>query len=155
MRQGFPLTTPLPGGPDIPTTVSFDHVDMKYPSPTGQEPLLKALRDYYNHFYNANIETDNIAIFPGGRGAIYATLAFLKKERTILVEEVEYTPYFDALELMKKDYEIVQSNEENCFRPDVGTYRKALRNSTDKAFVLKSNPCNPTGGCFHLHIFTD
>lgn len=143
------MTTPLPDGPEIPTSVSFDYVDLKYPSATGVDPLLIAIKDYYNHFYNASIETDNIAIFAGGRPAIYATLAFLKPGHTVLVEETEYTPYFDALELLKTDYTVVQSNEANCFRPNLTTYRNALDSSTQKkgGFVLKSNPCNPTGMC--------
>mmetsp|Transcript_20610 Transcript_20610/g.34675 ORF Transcript_20610/g.34675 Transcript_20610/m.34675 type:complete len:238 (+) Transcript_20610:85-798(+) len=144
--QGFPLTTPVPGGPDMPTSVSFTHMDLRYPSPTGQDPLLIALRDYYNHFNDASIETDNIAVFPGGRGAVYATLAFLRKEHKVLVEEVEYTPYFDVLKLMQKNYRVVPSNVENNFRPDVSTYRDTLSDDDGrKAFVLKSNPCNPTG----------
>jgi hypothetical protein len=30
----------------------------------------------------------------------------VKKEYSVLVEEVEYTPYFDALQLMKKNYRV-------------------------------------------------
>jgi len=29
--QGFPLTTRLPGGPEMPSEVSFSPADMKYP----------------------------------------------------------------------------------------------------------------------------
>lgn len=152
--KGFPLTSPLPNGPDIPTSISFDYLDLKYPSATGVDPLLNAIKNYYKHFYNANIDTDNIAVFAGGRPAIYSTLAFLKANHTVLVEETEYTPYFDALELLKKDYKVVQSNEANNFRPTVMTYRQTLETAVVKnGFVLKSNPCNPTGNLYFLEIF--
>lgn len=69
----------------------------------------------------------------------------MKPGRTILVQETEYTPYYDALRLLKLNYKVVQSNEENNFRPNVSTYRDTLSNPNEKAFVIKSNPCNPTG----------
>ena len=153
--QGFPLTTPVPGGPDIPTRIDFDHVHLKYPPATGGHELLEAIRDYYNHFYGSNITTDNVAIFAGGRPGIYATLAFLKPEYRVLVEETEYTPYWDALHLLGRDHSIVPSNPENQFRPSLVDY-KALAGSPHPpspsppevrggVFVVKSNPCNPTG----------
>ncbi|MBC8064184.1 MAG: pyridoxal phosphate-dependent aminotransferase [Chlorobia bacterium] len=138
--QGFPLTTPLPGGPDIPTRIDFSYQDLKYPQATGGQELLVALRDYYNHFYGAKITTDNIAIFAGGRPGIYTTLAFLKPEFRVLVEETEYTPYWDALKLLNRDYTLIPSNPENRFRPGIEVYENA-----GPGFALKSNPCNPTG----------
>jgi len=196
--QGFPLTTPVPGGPDLPTTISFTHADLKYPPATGGIELLEAIRDYYNHFYSSQITTDNIAIFAGGRPGIYATLAFLKPEYRVLVEETEYTPYWDALQLLGREYTIIPSNPENRFRPSLEDYKRASKpplpsegegvggegflrmpppgspgspTSPDSGtnhprsgedlsphppasspseerggvFVVKSNPCNPTG----------
>ena len=139
--QGFPLTTPVPGGPEIPTSIAFSHADLKYPPATGGIELLTAISDYYNHFYGSNITTDNVAIFAGGRPGIYATLAFLKPDYRVLVEETEYTPYWDALQLLDKRYEIVPSNPANRFRPTLDDYRSCAHHS----FVVKSNPCNPTG----------
>jgi aminotransferase len=138
--QGFPLTSPIPEGPDIPTRIDFTHQDLKYPQATGGHELLIALRDYYNHFYGANLSTDNIAVFAGGRPAIYATLAFLKPELQVLVEETEYTPYWDALKLLGRPHTLIPSNPQNRFRPGLADYEKA-----GPGFVLKSNPCNPTG----------
>jgi aminotransferase len=138
--QGFPLTTPIPGGPDIPTRIDFTYLDLKYPQATGGAELLEAVRDYFNHFYQANITTDNVAIFAGGRPAIYATLAFLKPEFKILIEETEYTPYWDALKLLNKEHKLMPSNPDNRFRPTLEDYKNA-----GPGFVVKSNPCNPTG----------
>ncbi|MBL8065002.1 MAG: pyridoxal phosphate-dependent aminotransferase [Chthonomonadaceae bacterium] len=141
--QGFPLTSQLPGGPEMPTSISFSHSDLKYPQATGGIELLTALRDYYNHFYGADVSTDNIAVFAGGRPGIYATLAFLKPEYHVLIEETEYTPYWDALKILKRQHKIVPSNPDNGFRPSLADYQAAAQQ--DKSFVVKSNPCNPTG----------
>jgi aspartate/methionine/tyrosine aminotransferase len=148
--QGFPLTTPIPGGPDLPTSIEFTHADLKYPQATGGIELLTAVRDYYNHFYASNITTDNVAIFAGGRPGIYATLAFLKPEYRVLIEETEYTPYWDALRLLGKQPIIVPSNPENKFRPTLDDYVAGSTSpgegeASASPFVVKSNPCNPTG----------
>jgi aminotransferase len=138
--QGFPLTSPLPGGPEIPTSVDFSYVDLKYPQATGEPPMLAAIRDYYNHFYGASIETSNVAVFAGGRPGIYATLAFLEPSMRVLIEETEYTPYWDALRLLNRAYSVIPSNASNRFRPTLDDYR-----AVGPGFVVKSNPCNPTG----------
>lgn len=138
--QGFPLTSPLPGGPDIPLSVDFSYQDLKYPPATGGIELLTAIRDYYNHFYGTKLTTDNIAVFAGGRPGIYATLAFLRPGWNVLIEETEYTPYWDALEVLGRDRTIIPSRPENNFRPTLDDYKKA-----GPGFVVKSNPCNPTG----------
>jgi len=139
--QGFPLTTPLPDGPDIPRQIDFDYADLKYPPATGGIELLTAVRDYYNHFYGSDITTDNVAVFAGGRPGIYAVLAFLLPEYRVLIEETEYTPYWDALHLLKRDHAIIPSNPGNGFRPTLEDYQVFAPFS----FVVKSNPCNPTG----------
>lgn len=141
--QGFPLTHPLPGGPDLPGSVEFTAADLKYPSATGVVPLLEAIRDYYNHFYNANITTDNVAVFAGGRPGIFATVSFLNRDIKILIEETEYTPYFDLLRLLDREHNIVPSNAANQFRPGIDDYQRTI--DSRQSFVIKSNPCNPTG----------
>ena len=105
--QGFPLTTQLPGGPSIPHSVSFEAPDLKYPSATGNPALLEAITDYYNEFYDAGISTDNVCVFAGGRPGIFATIAFLQQQFRIFIEETEYTPYYDLLELLKRDYYMI------------------------------------------------
>lgn len=140
--QGFPLTSPVPGGPAIPTSVEFTYADLKYPQATGGAELLNALVDYYGEFYGANLTTDNIAIFAGGRPGIYATLMFLRPEFHVLIEETEYTPYWDALKLLNRDHTIIPSHPGNSFRPSLADYKKA---APAHSFVVKSNPCNPTG----------
>ncbi len=142
--QGFPLTTQLPGGPELPGQVEFESSDLKYPPATGIPPMIDAVVNYFNHFYNANITADNVAIFAGGRPGIFATIAFLPSEIPILIEETEYTPYYDVLEVLKRNYSMIPSNVDNRFAPDLDEYRQALTGQ-GRAFFIKSNPCNPTG----------
>lgn len=143
--QGFPLTTQLPGGPELPSSVSFTATDLKYPAATGIDPLRIAIRDYYNHFYGADITEDNIAVFAGGRPAIFATLLFLQKDVKVLIEETEYTPYYDKLKLLHREHLLIPSNVENKFRPTLDDYRSARKKSGTRTLMIKSNPCNPTG----------
>ncbi len=148
--QGFPLTTQLPGGPQLPTSVQFDWSDLKYPSAAGTMPLLNAIADYYNEFYDAGITTSNVAVFAGGRPGIFATVAFLTENTSVFVEETEYTPYFDLFRLLKRDYTVIPSNEANAFRPTLRDYQSAVQGQgsgieNQQAFFVKSNPCNPTG----------
>lgn len=143
--QGFPLTKQLPGGPELPDSVSFDWSDRKYPSASGNIPLLEAIRDYYNEFYDAGITTDNICVFAGGRPGIFATVAFLAKEFRVFIEETEYTPYYDLLKILDRDYTVVPSNEANKFRPTTEDYRSLSSQQDRPPFMIKSNPCNPTG----------
>ena len=68
-------------------------------------------------------------------------------EYQVLIEETEYTPYYDLLELLERKYHLVPSNPDNGFTPDMGTWQKTFEQSGSDGprFVIKSNPCNPTG----------
>ena len=138
--QGFPLTTPVPGGPELPSTIEITATDRMYPKAEGQPLLREAIADYYNEFYGAGITADHVAVFAGGRPGIFATLAFLLDGVTVAVEETEYTPYWDMLQLLGREPTLIASNEANRFRPGL------VDHPVDAdVFLLKSNPCNPTG----------
>lgn len=141
--QGFPLTTQLPGGPELPSRVEFDATDLKYPAATGTDPLRAAIAAYYNHFYGSKITADNVAVFAGGRPGIFATLMFLRPEVRVLIEETEYTPYYDKLKILGRQHSLIPSNPENNFRPGIADYKAAA--GKDQILAIKSNPCNPTG----------
>jgi arginine:pyruvate transaminase len=143
--QGYPLTTQIPGGPELPKSIEFESVDLKYPKATGEPPLLRAIADYYNHFYDAGITSDNVAVFAGGRPAIFATLAFLLDDTTVALEETEYTPYYDVLNVLNRKVHLIRSGEGNRFRPKAADYDIAPLKDTSRVMLVKSNPCNPTG----------
>jgi aspartate/methionine/tyrosine aminotransferase len=138
--QGFPITTPVPGGPSLPDTIRIDAADRMYPKADGQPGLRRAIAAYYNEFYGAGIDEENVAVFAGGRPAIHAVLSFLLEGWKVAIEETEYTPYYDLLELLGRDYELIASNESNRFRPTLADHPDAGR-----TLLIKSNPCNPTG----------
>jgi aspartate/methionine/tyrosine aminotransferase len=143
--QGYPLTQQLPGGPPLPAGIQLDASDLKYPKATGNPELRQAIARYYNTFYDAGISEENVAVFAGGRPAIFATLAFLLPETTVLVEETEYTPYFDVLRILDRQHRLIPSNPENRFRPGLADCERAAGNAATPVLLLKSNPCNPTG----------
>ena len=138
--QGFPITTPVPGGPSLPDTISITATDRMYPKADGQPPLREAIAAYYNEFYGAGISADHVAVFAGGRPAIFAILAFLLEDRRVVIEETEYTPYYDVLKLLDREHVLIQSDEANRFRPTLADHPMGERD-----FLLRSNPCNPTG----------
>ena len=141
--QGFPLTTQIPGGPIIPDSVSIGSDDLKYPKAWGQPELRKAIADYYNKYYGSSIDFENVMIFAGGRPGLIALLMFLRPDIKINIASTEYTPYYDMLSLLNRDYNVIESSVQNQFKPSVVDY---LQNGTNEpTLVLLSNPCNPTG----------
>jgi aminotransferase len=143
--QGYPLTTQLPGGPALPDQIALLATDLKYPKATGEIELRQAIADCYNDHYSAGISADNVAVFAGGRPGILATLAFLEGDVNVAVEETEYTPYYDMLKILGRKVQLIGSNEKNRFRPGPDAYDVEPAGQTDRVFLLKSNPCNPTG----------
>ncbi|MFO1076820.1 MAG: pyridoxal phosphate-dependent aminotransferase [Planctomycetota bacterium] len=138
--QGFPLTTPVPGGPRLPDSIAITATDRMYPKADGQPPLRQAIADYYNTFYGCRLAPDNVAVFAGGRPAIFAILALLLDDVTIAIEETEYTPYYDLLQLLRRPHVLVPSNARNRFRPTLADHPR-----DDRVLLVKSNPTNPTG----------
>ena len=141
--QGFPLTTQLPGGPAMPKTIQVDSMDLKYPKAWGQPELRDAIAGYYNHYYDASIDAENVMVFAGGRPGLIALLLFLQQDIHIRIASTEYTPYWDMLQLLKRDYSLVESSESNNFFPTAQDY--LVKNDSDKNLIMLSNPCNPTG----------
>ncbi|MCB9030058.1 MAG: pyridoxal phosphate-dependent aminotransferase [Deltaproteobacteria bacterium] len=141
--QGFPLTTKLEQGAIIPSDLNFNSKDLLYPKPWGEMQLREAIAAHYQDTYGATITAENVMVFPGGRPGLNAVMQLCDKKYTWLVEETEYTPYYDMFEFHNCKYSIVQSNEENNFRPSIKDYEAAAPNK--EVMLLRSNPLNPTG----------
>ena len=143
--QGYPITTQIPGGPPLPETVTLNSTDLKYPKATGEIELREAIANYYNNHYDAGITPEHVAVFAGGRPGILATLAFLMPDICIAIEETEYTPYYDMLEILRRKVHLIPSNAGNRFRPASADYDVDPIEDCKRVFLVKSNPCNPTG----------
>ena len=74
--QGFPLTTPLPGGPPLPGRVDVTPDDRLYPKAWGHPLLREAIAAYYNTTYGSRLAPENVMVFAGGRPGNYTVLAF-------------------------------------------------------------------------------
>jgi aspartate/methionine/tyrosine aminotransferase len=138
--QGFPLVTPVPGGPPLPDSIAIGAADRMYPKADGQPLLRQAIADYYREFYGARITAENVAVFAGGRPAIFAILAFLQEDVQVAIEETEYTPYHDLLAVLRRPHALIPSHRGNRFRPTLADHP-----ARERVLLVKSNPCNPTG----------
>jgi len=141
--QGFPLTTQIPGGPEMPRSISINSDDLKYPKAWGQPELRQTIAEYYNHYYGSSIDYENVMIFAGGRPGLTALLMFLQPDIEVQIASTEYTPYYDMLRLLKRNYRVVDSTMENKFYPTTDQYFGSVHNK--RKLILLSNPCNPTG----------
>ncbi|MBL8724405.1 MAG: pyridoxal phosphate-dependent aminotransferase [Planctomycetes bacterium] len=144
--QGFPLTTPLPGGPELPSSVEVTWEDRLYPKAWGHPLLREAIANHYNNFYGSRITPENVMVFAGGRPGIYTVLAFLKKHVEVRIGNVEWPAYLDILTQTATSWKVVPFTVANGFHPPNAAYfdRTGLNAKTHLLAVL-SNPGNPTG----------
>lgn len=144
--QGFPLTTPLPGGPALPSSVDVTPDDRLYPKAWGHPLLREAIARHYNEFHGSRIAPENVMVFAGGRPGIYTVLAFLKKHVEVRIGNVEWPAYLDILTQTQTSWRVVPFTKENGFHPPNSAYfdRTGLNAKTHLMPVI-SNPGNPTG----------
>ena len=141
--QGYPLTSQIPGGPEMPRSIPIASKDLKYPKAWGQPELRQTIAEYYNHYYHSSLDYENIMIFAGGRPGLTALLMFLESDIKVHIASTEYTPYYDMLRFFKRDYKLIPSTIENNFYPTTDEYLG--QNTNERKLLLLSNPCNPTG----------
>jgi aspartate/methionine/tyrosine aminotransferase len=144
--QGFPLTTPLEGGPALPSSVEVSAEDRFYPKAWGHPLLREAIAAHYNDFYGSKIAPENVMVFAGGRPGIHAVLTFLKQHVEVRIGNVEWPAYLDILTQTQTSWRVVPFTKENGFHPSNAAYfdRTGLNAKTHLMPVI-SNPGNPTG----------
>jgi len=144
--QGFPLTTKLEGGPELPGSVDVTWQDRFYPKAWGHPLLRDSIANYYNDHYGSSITPENVMVFAGGRPGIYTILAFLKQHVQARIGQVEWPAYLDIMTQTNTDWQVVHFNKENGFHPSNAAYfdRTGLNAKTHLMPII-SNPSNPTG----------
>lgn len=144
--QGFPLTTQLEGGPPLPDSVEVTWEDRFYPKAWGHPELRHAIARHYNDFYGSSITPENVMVFAGGRPAIFAVLAFLKRHVEVRIGNAEWPAYLDLMTRADVNWRVVEFSEANGFHPANSAYfdRTGL-NAKTHVFPIISNPGNPTG----------
>ena len=144
--QGFPLTTPLEGGPALPDSVEVTWEDRFYPKAWGHPRLREAIAAHYNDQYGSSITPENVMVFAGGRPGIHTVLAFLKGHVEVRIGNVEWPAYLDILTQTQTSWRVVPFTRENGFHPSNAEYfdRTGL-NARTHLFPVISNPGNPTG----------
>ena len=144
--QGFPLTTQLEGGPQLPDSIEVTWQDRFYPKAWGHPLLREAIAGYYNDHYGSTITPENVMVFAGGRPGIYTVLAFLKAHVQARIGQVEWPAYLDIMTQTNTDWQVVHFNKENGFHPSNAAYfdRTGLNAKTHLMPII-SNPSNPTG----------
>lgn len=144
--QGFPLTTPLPGGPALPGSVDVTPDDRLYPKAWGHPDLREAIARHYNEFHGSRIAPENVMVFAGGRPGIYTVLAFLKKHVEVRIGNVEWPAYLDILTQTQTSWRVVPFTKQNGFHPPNSAYfDRAGLNAKTHLMPVISNPGNPTG----------
>ncbi|MGZ0175385.1 MAG: pyridoxal phosphate-dependent aminotransferase [Acidimicrobiales bacterium] len=144
--QGFPLTTPLADGPELPASVGVTWEDRFYPKAGGHPRLRESIAEHYNSFYGSSIVPENVMVFAGGRPGIFTVLSFLKKHVQVRIGNIEWPAYLDIMTQTETDWRVVQFDKENGFHPPNADYfeRTGLNAKTNLLPVI-SNPGNPTG----------
>ncbi|MGA1526052.1 MAG: aminotransferase class I/II-fold pyridoxal phosphate-dependent enzyme, partial [Planctomycetota bacterium] len=144
--QGFPLTTQLEGGPELPSSVDVTWEDRFYPKAWGHPLLRDAIAEHYNSFYGSKITPENVMVFAGGRPGIYTVLAFLKKHVEVRIGNAEWPAYLDILTQTETNWRVVPFTKENGFHPSNAEYfDRAGLNAKTHLLPIISNPGNPTG----------
>lgn len=141
--QGFPRTVQLPGGPPIPDSIPVSSADLKYPKAWGLPALRESIARSYRDAYGAPVDSENVMVFAGGRPGLIALLLFLQSDIRVRIAETEYTPYWDMLKMLQREYSLVPSGIGNGFKPSVADYLGPSEEG--RRLILLSNPCNPTG----------
>ena len=144
--QGFPLTTQLEGGPELPSSVDVTWEDRFYPKAWGHPRLREAIVEHYNGYYGSTITPENVMVFAGGRPGIHAVLAFLKKHVEVRIGNVEWPAYLDIMTQTETSWRVIPFHAENGFHPENSAYfdRTGLNAKTHLLPII-SNPGNPTG----------
>jgi aspartate aminotransferase len=115
-----------------------------YGSASGIPELRKALADGLNEEHNTRIDPDQILITPGGRFAIFATLAsFVSEAERVVIPEPSWPAYEECVDFIKGHTIPVNTKLEDEWEINLGKLESELQKGV-RVLVLNT-PNNPTG----------
>jgi aspartate aminotransferase len=115
-----------------------------YGSASGIPELREALADELNEEHDTRIDPDQILITPGGRFAIFATLAsFVSETERVAIPEPSWPAYEECVHFIKGRSIPVNTKLEDGWEIDLGKLESELQKGV-RVLVLNT-PNNPTG----------
>lgn len=125
-----------------------------YTDPRGMPELITALASYVKSRYGYDAKHNQFVITPGGRFAVYASLASILKEGdSAIVIEPAWPMYKEALDYIGCRCITVGTRFEDRWEPSVEDIRKKIKEHT-RAIIL-SYPNNPTGKIINRKKFKE
>lgn len=153
--QGREVISLAVGEPDFPTPQhvidaakkALDDGKTRYTPVPGLPELRKAAAGYFDRFYGAKAEAENIICSAGGKQALYNLfMALLDPGDEVLLPGPYWVSYPAMIDLAQGVTKVVPATEHNDF---LVTVEDLERQRTDKTRVLLLNsPSNPTGATY-------
>jgi aspartate aminotransferase len=115
-----------------------------YGPASGIPELRKALADELNSEHDTKIEPDQILITPGGRFAIFATIAsFVAETERVVIPQPSWPAYEECVDFIKGRAIPVNTTLDDRWEIDLGKLESELRKGA--RILILNTPNNPTG----------
>lgn len=115
-----------------------------YGPASGTPELRKALADELNIEHDTEIEPDQILITPGGRFAIFATIAsFVSEMERVVIPQPSWPAYEECVDFIKGRTVSVNTTLGDRWEIDLGKLESELKKGA--RILILNTPNNPTG----------
>ncbi len=158
-EKGKPVVNLSIGQPDVPTPDPVIEEAVKalteekftgYTETPGIPEIRKAIAEYLNERYGADVDWEEVVVTPGTKGAIFLALsAYLDSGDEIIVPEPSYPAYPEGAKILggKPVYIPLEwRGPSKGFGLDLEKIEEAITPRTK--FIVVNNPQNPTGALF-------
>ncbi|OGK14426.1 hypothetical protein A3H80_04820 [Candidatus Roizmanbacteria bacterium RIFCSPLOWO2_02_FULL_37_19] len=141
------------GQPDFPTPKHIANAGVeaikkgytKYNPPLGILPLRQAIAKDVSSKKDINISSDNIAVTPSGKTAIFtALLALIEPGDEVMYPNPGFPTYQTLIDFLGAKRVPIPLIEKNNFSFDMNVFRKKFSKKT--RLIILNSPSNPTGG---------
>ena len=158
-ENGKPVVNLSIGQPDVPTPDPVIEEAVKalsedkftgYTETPGIPEIRKAIAEYLNERYGADVSWEEVVVTPGTKGAIFLALsAYLDYGDEIIVPEPSYPAYPEGTKILggKPVYVPLEwRGPSKGFGLDLEKIEETITSRTK--FIVVNNPQNPTGALF-------